>query len=251
MSARLYVTPGSHPCMAARLMLEHKGVEYKRTDLLAPAHRGIVRLLGFPGITVPALSVDGQKIQGTGEIARWLDSTRPGPPFVPEDPDLRRRAEGAEEWADEDLQQPIRRLVGWAMQRDRSGVESFLADARVGIPVPLLARTAKPFLWAAARANNVTEERCRADFAAFPALFDRIDGYIADGTIGGDALNVADYQIASSIRLLMCFEDFRPALEARPVGQHALRVAPEYPGRIPPVLDDAARAAALGGRQAA
>ena len=31
--ARLYVDPASHPSIAARLMLEHKGIAYKRTDL--------------------------------------------------------------------------------------------------------------------------------------------------------------------------------------------------------------------------
>jgi glutathione S-transferase len=251
MSTRLYVIPGSHPSMAARLMLDHRGVAYKRTDLLSPMHRAVLRVVGFPGITVPALRSDGQKVQGTGAIARWLDSTKPGPPLVPEDDELRRRVEEAEAWADEDLQAPIRRLAWWAMKRDRSGVASFLQGARLGLPVPILARTAGPFIKAAARANDVTDERCRADMAAFPAAFDRIDGYIADGTIGGETLNVADYQIGTSIRLLMCFEDFRPSLEARPAGQHALRVAPEFPGRVPPVLDDAARTAALGDQQTA
>ena len=99
--------------------------------------------------------------------------------------------------------------------------------------------------------NRVSDDRRRADLAAFPAVFDRIDGYIADGTIGGEALNVADYQIAASIRLLMCLEDFRPTLEARPLGRHALRVAPVFPGRIAPVLDAPARAAALGERKTA
>ena len=34
MSATLYVIPGSHPSMAARLMLERKGIEDKRRDLM-------------------------------------------------------------------------------------------------------------------------------------------------------------------------------------------------------------------------
>ena len=32
--ATLYVIPGSHPAMAARRMLEHKGIPYKRVDLM-------------------------------------------------------------------------------------------------------------------------------------------------------------------------------------------------------------------------
>ena len=252
MSARLYVVPGSHPCNAARLMLESRGVDYKRVDLLTPLHRPIVRMLGFPGITVPAMKVDGKKLQGTGAIARWLDSNRPGPSLVPDDPDLRRRVEEAEEWADEALQQPVRRTLLWSLtQSDHRAIASFLAGARLGLPVPVAARTGKPFIRAAARVNGVSDEQRRADLAGFPAQFDRIEGYIADGTIGGETPNVADYHIASSIRLLMCLEDFRPALEQRPVGQHALRVVPEFSGRVPPVLDDAARAAAVGQSQTA
>jgi hypothetical protein len=34
--AALYVIPGSHPSLAGRLMLEHKGIPYKRVDI-APA----------------------------------------------------------------------------------------------------------------------------------------------------------------------------------------------------------------------
>lgn len=252
MSARLYVIPGSHPSMAARLMLESRGVEYDRTDLITPLHRPIVRILGFPGITVPALRVDGQRIQGTRAIARWLDSTQPGPPLLPEDPDLRRRVEEAEEWADEDLQRPVRRTVLWSIaQSDHRAIRSFLGDARVGLPKGLAARTGKPLIVMAARLNGVGDEQRRADLAAFPAVFDRIDGYIEEGTIGGESLNVADYQIAASIRLLMCLEDFRPALERRPAGRHALRVVPEFGGRVPPVLDEASRATATAQREAA
>jgi glutathione S-transferase len=238
--------------MAARLMLDSRGVDYKRVDLLTPLHRPIVRVLGFPGITVPAMKVDGEKLQGTGTIARWLDAGREGPRLVPEDPDLRRRVEEAEEWADEGLQRPVRRTVLWALSKsDHRAIASLLTGARLGLPVPVAARTGKPFIRAAARLNSVSDEQRRADLAAFPGLFDRIEGYIADGTIGGETLNVADYQIAASIRLLMCLEDFREALEARPVGQHAQRVAPEFAGHVPQVLDDESRATALGQRQTA
>jgi glutathione S-transferase len=244
MGVRLYAIPGSHPSMAARLMLEHRGIAYKRTDLLSPLHRPVLRALGFDGITVPALKADGERVQGTGAIARWIDSKAAGPPLVPEDPESRRRVEEAETWADEDLQGPIRRLAWWAMRRDRSGVQSFLSDARLGLPASVLARTSGPFIKAAGRANDSTDERVRSDVARFPALFDRIDGYIAEGTIDGESLNVADYQIGTSIRLLMNFEDFRAELEGRPAGRHAKRVAPTFPGQIPPVLDESVRAPA-------
>jgi glutathione S-transferase len=243
---RFYSIPGSHPAMAARLMLEAKGVEYKRTDLLSPFHRPVMRAAGFPGNTVPAVNADGRRVQGTRAIAEWLDEVRPDPPLFPADPERRRAVEEAERWGDQDLQSRARRITWWAMEKDPSGVESFLQGARLGLPLPVLVKTARPAIWSAARANHVTEESARTDLAALPGVFDRVDALLADGTIGGEELNVADYQIAASVRVLMTFDDLRPSLEARPAGRHALRVVPDFPGRIPPLLDPAARAAALG-----
>ena len=74
MTARLYVVPGSHPSMSGRLMLEHKRLEYRRVDLLPAIHKPLLRLLGFPGTTVPALRIEGRRIQGTLEISRALDA---------------------------------------------------------------------------------------------------------------------------------------------------------------------------------
>ncbi len=70
MSNRLYVIPASHPSIAAQLMLEHKGIPYKRTDLLPVISKGVLRAVGFPGVTVPALKIDGTKVQGSRPTAR-------------------------------------------------------------------------------------------------------------------------------------------------------------------------------------
>ena len=43
MDVRLYTIPGSHPGMAVQLMLEHKGIPYKRTDLLPVISKAVVR----------------------------------------------------------------------------------------------------------------------------------------------------------------------------------------------------------------
>ena len=53
MEARLYVIPASHPSICAALMLDHKGIAYKRTDLLPVISKGALRALGFPRKTVP------------------------------------------------------------------------------------------------------------------------------------------------------------------------------------------------------
>jgi glutathione S-transferase len=154
--------------------------------------------------------------------------------------------EEADAWQDEGLQMPIRRLMWWVLRKDRSGVRSFIEGARIGLPLDLAARTAAPFIWAAGRRLGVNDELSKADLAALPGLLDHADRLVEERTIGGDEPNMADYQVAGSIRLLMCLDDFRPSLERRPCGRHALRVVPEFPGRVAQVLDPDTRAMATG-----
>jgi glutathione S-transferase len=217
-------------------MLERKGIEYKRVDLPQWFHRAILRALRFPGNTVPALVLDGRRIQGTKRIARALDELRPDPPLVPVDPAERAKVEAAETWADDTLQQVARRLVWGALLRDRAAVDSYLEGARLLIPVALAKPAAPVIIRILARDNGSTDAAIRADLAALPAMLDQIDGWLAQGLIGGAEPNVADFQIATTLALLMTLDDVRPAIEARPAGELAKRVAPGYPGRMPPAF---------------
>jgi len=234
--ATLYVIPGSHPSMSARLMLERKGIPYKRRDLIPVISKGVLKAARFPGITVPALKMNGSRVQGTREIARELERVAPEPSLFPVDAAKRVAVEEAERWGDEILQPVARRLLWNALRRDRSPLLSFSVGAKLGIPIGLAMKTAAPIVAASARFNGADESHVKTDLVELPGHLDRIDQLIADGVIGGDQPNVADYQIAPSIRLLMSLDDLRPAIEARPAGQMAMRVVPDYPGRVPPVL---------------
>src|SRR4051812_42719922 len=101
-------------------MLEHKGVVFRRVDLVPGAHRAILRALGFSGRTVPAIKLDGAKVQGTTQIALALDALIPERPLFPRDPDRRREVEEAEAWGNEVFQPVPRRLVWNGVGRDRS-----------------------------------------------------------------------------------------------------------------------------------
>ena len=79
----------------------------------------------------------------------------------------------------------------------------------------------------------------RGDLATLPGMLDKVDAWIAEGVLDGEQLNAADFQIATSVRLLMCFDDLRPAIEGRPAGAFAMRICPDFPGRIGPVLESA------------
>lgn len=239
MTARLYVIPASHPSIAVALMLEHKGIAYKRSDLFPVMSKGIVRALGFPAKTVPALKIDGRKLQGTREISRELDKLQPEPALFPADPAKRAAVEEAERFGDDELQHPIRQITWWAIKKDSSTLRSYSEGAKLGIPIGLAVRTAAPIVALSARFNEATDENVRRDLAALPGLLDKVDAYIEAGVLGGEQLNAADFQIAPSIALAMTYDDLRPSIESRPAGKLALRVAPNYPGKSPPILPPA------------
>src|SRR4051812_44305568 len=159
--ARLYAIPASHPSLAIALMLERKGIAYKRTDLFPAISRGIVRALGFPGKTVPALKIEGRKLVGSREISRVLDEIRPDPPLFPSDPEKRAAVEEAERFGDEELQHPIRQISWWAIKRDGSSLRSYSEGAKLGIPIGLAVRTAAPIIALEVRINDADEENVR------------------------------------------------------------------------------------------
>ena len=222
--------------MAIRRMLEHKGIDYKRVDLMPVVSRGVLKMMRFPGITVPSLRIDGRKISGSREISEALDEIKPDPPLFPADPAERVQVEDAERWGDAVLQDGVRRILWNAIKRDRAPLRSYLDGARIGVPHGLAVATAAPIIAAELKINDVTEEAVKADLAAFPGWLDRIDGWIDGGVLGEEQPNAADFQIAAGLRLAMTLDDLRLAIETRPAGELTLRLIPEFPGRVPPVL---------------
>jgi glutathione S-transferase len=233
---RLYTIPGSHPGVAVQLMLARKGIPFKRTDLFPAISRLVVRGLGFPGPTVPALKIDGRRVQGSRAIAQELESMQPEPALYPTDPEKRAAVEEAERFGDEELQHPIRRTIWWAFKENSAPLRSYSADARLGVPIGLAVRTAGPILAAEKRIHSANDENVRAAVAALPGLLQRVDEMIAEGTLDGEELSAGDFQIGPSLRLAMTMQDLRPFIEDRPAGRLAKRVQPQIAGDFPPVL---------------
>lgn len=239
MKVRLYTVPGSHPGVAVQLMLRHKGIPFERTDLFPAVSRVVVRALGFSGSSVPALKIDGRKIQDSLEISRELDRLQPEPPLFPADPQKRAAVEEAERFGSERLQHPIRQIIWWAFKENSAPLRSYSEGARLGIPVGLAVRTAAPILATEKRIHKATDETVRANLAEYGEMLQRVDDLIAAGTIGGEEPNAADFQIAPSIRLAMTMQDLRPFIESRPAGEFAKRIQPEIAGDFPPVFPPA------------
>jgi glutathione S-transferase len=232
----LYVIPGSHPSMAVSRMLEYKGIDYKRRDLMPVVSRGVLKAMRFPGITIPSLRIDGRKITGSREISKALDEIKPDPPLFPSDPGRRVQVEDAERWGEEVVADATRRILWNAIKRDRKPLGTYLEGAHIGLPHGLAVATAAPFVWAEVKINDVTDEAVEADLATIPAWLDRIENWIEAGLLGSDQPNAADFQIAAGIALAMTLQDLRPLIEPMPAGQHAKRFCPDYPGDVPPCL---------------
>jgi glutathione S-transferase len=236
MKVRLYSVPGSHPVAAVEAMLRHKGIAYKRTDLVSVLAKPILRMLGFPKTTVPAMKVDGVKVQGSRQISRELDRLRPDPPLFPADPEKRAAVEEAERWGDEELQHPVRQITLWSIKESRTPIRSYLEGAKLGMPLRLAAAVAPPIIAAAARMHGATEQTVREDLVKLGGLLQQVDEWITAGVLGGEDLNAADFQIAATLRLAMTLQDVRSAIEGRPAGELAMRAVPSYAGECPPVL---------------
>jgi glutathione S-transferase len=248
---RLYTIPGSHPGVAAQMMLDHKGIPFKRKDLFPVISKAVVRASGFPRNTVPAVKIDGERVQGSRQIARELDRLRPEPPLFPSDPEKRAAVEEAERFGDEELQHPIRQIIWWSFRRDKSPLASYSEGAKVGVPIPLAVKTAGPIVALSAHFNEATDENVRADLESLDGLLGRVDEMIAAGTLNGEQLNAADFQIASSLKLAMTMQDLRPLIESRPAGDLVRRVQPRIAGDFPPILPAEWLAPLRGAAQAA
>jgi glutathione S-transferase len=231
----LFTFDGSNAGLTARLMLDHKGIDYRYVNLLPAAHALAVRALGFPGWTVPALKVGGRRVQGTRNISRALDELWPEPLLFPS---ARRDAvEEAERWG-EDVQNAARRLFYCAARRDRSAFAS-MTEGTHTLPARLWLRAAAPLIvWLAGSVHAATDSAGRDALAALPSVLDTIDAWIEEGLLDGSELNAADFQIAPNVRPMLFFEDLAAFIEARPAGRFARRVVPEYPGHVRRVLPD-------------
>src|SRR5262249_17733310 len=191
MGIKLYGSPPSPPSHSARLMLERKGLDHKVVWLLPGLWPVLLRTRGFRGGTVPAMKIDGRKIQGSLRISRALEEAKPDPPLFPADPDQRAAVEEAERWGDEGLQNVPRRIVRWlSVHRPETKV---MIAKDVGIPFPRFAAWINA---PAARhlANKVdSDDQIQSAIAQVPDVLDHVDRLIADGVIGGDEPNAADF----------------------------------------------------------
>ena len=231
------------------LMLEHKRAPYRRVDIPTLLHPVAARLLGFDaggqsrsaggrrtfGLrfgdrlgTVPALAADGDRVSTNHEIARFLDRQHPDRPLFPSDPEQRAKVEEAESWANETLQMAARRIPGAAIIRDPADLARSSGDGRLGYLLYRSERARRLIIPRILRDVFATSGNPERDpISELPALLDRVDTWIAEGVLGGERLNAADFMVAPSLALILYRRDARPAFEGRPSLELVDRLLPE------------------------
>lgn len=214
MTATLYAIPGSHAVRTGELMLEHKGIPFRRVNFPPGPHRVLVRVLGFRGDRVPAVKFeDGRRAQGTRELPRVLDELVPEPRLVPDDP----RALEAEVWADEVLQQWARRMVASAGARNPDALSGRGADGRLGVLLSsndVQRRVAASAVLVVFRAYK---QQQRDDRKRTGEILDQVDAWIDQGVLNGEQLRSPDFAVASSLALVEYIVALKPELQRRPL----------------------------------
>jgi glutathione S-transferase len=233
-AATLYSLSVSHPSLAVHCMLERKRIDHRVIDLIPGMHPVPLRALRFPRNTVPALLIDGRRIQGSREISRALDEVVPEPPLFPRAPDERKRVEDAERWGEQVFQGVPRRIFRW-MTVQHYETRRWLAD---DAGIPLGSVIARPTLQARvfARSAGADADTVRADLAGLGSLVAEVERLRADNVIGGEGPNAADFQIATTLRSLASFGDLEPFVADHPAFRWAATVVPPLPGPVPPGL---------------
>jgi glutathione S-transferase len=226
---RLYVMPISNAAAAGAAMVAHKRIPHRLVRLMPGMHPLLLRLAGFEGFTVPALELDGQKVQGSPRIARFLDEVKPDPPLFPHEPGQRARVEEAERWGEQMLQPVPRRLFRHLLATNEPA-RVWMGTEVMHIPAArAIAPLFMPVIRHLADLSLADDARVRRDIARLPELLDHVDGLIAEGAIGTPEPNAADFQILASVRVLRAFADLREQVRGRPCEAAATRLFPDWP----------------------
>jgi glutathione S-transferase len=230
---RLFVIHGSHPCEAVKKAMEIKGLQYSLVEWAPPLQAPLQKLV-FGVRTVPGIRFDtGEKVAGSIAIMHRLDQLAPEPPLYPTDLDLRRRVEAAELWGD-DFQQRAREMIWPAMVNSPGAIVGYSEHSKIPLPAFALRASAPVIARIASRKNRTDDDVARRTLAGLPPLLDKVDAWIADGTIGVPGqVNGADLQLLSTVRLMLTLGDARAAIEGRPCADRALALWPHADGEMP------------------
>jgi len=117
----LYQFAISHYCEKARWALDHKNISYKTRNLLPGPHISQVKKIARKS-EVPVLKINGEVIQGSGNIIDYLDKHYADASLTPENETEKQEAAEWETLADKQLGIPIRLFIYSTIINDSSKI---------------------------------------------------------------------------------------------------------------------------------
>jgi glutathione S-transferase len=211
----LHVVPFSHPCLAVSAALDRLGHEYETVELVTGQQGDEVeRVYGEGRRTVPGLLVDDEPVHGTSSIFARLDEMNPDAGLYPAAvAEAIRKAEPA---LAEDVQMSARVLVFGAMHFRPESMGTFAGAGQLD---PDGVDFAIKSMRAAWRYLGIDARRVHATLQELPGQLDAVDALLEAGAIGGAEPTSADFQLGSSLHLLVQIGDVRPLVEERPAAK--------------------------------
>lgn len=125
MMLQLYQFELSHHCEKIRLILDYKGLDYRKVEVTPGI--GQLELFQMSGQRqVPVLKDGNQIVADSTAIAQYLEQRYPNPSIIPTDPKQRGLCLLMEEWADESIGLKSRKVAFGALSQNPDFRRSFL-----------------------------------------------------------------------------------------------------------------------------
>lgn len=225
----LHAIPFSHPCLAVSAALDRFGFEYERVELMSGQQGDEIERIYGPGKrTVPGLVVDGDPVHGTQAIFARLDEILGGGVlYPPAQADLIREAEAG---LAEDLQTSARVLMFGALHFRPESIGTFTGSGPLD---PAGTDFAIRLVRGAWKYVGIDAQRIATTLDALPDQLNRVDEVIAAGAAGGDEPTALDFQLGSSLHLLLQIGDLRPLIQDRPAERLATAWFEPSPADVP------------------
>jgi glutathione S-transferase len=211
----LHVVPFSHPCLAVSAALDRLGHEYETVEWVTGQQaEEVEKVYGEGRRTVPGLLVDEEPVHGTAAIFARLDELNPDAGLYPAA--TAETIRETEVGLAENVQTAGRVLVFGAMHFRPESMGTFAGVAQLD---PGGVDFAIKSVRAAWRYLGIDAQRVHATLQELQELLDAVDALLEAGTIGGEQPTAADFQIGSSLHLLVQIGDVRPLVEERPAAR--------------------------------
>lgn len=185
-------------CHKVRLLLKHKGLAFDVIEYSGLKALGVGRLSSAGKL--PVLAYDGEMIQDSSAIARFLEQRHPEPALFPADPREAHLAHLLEDWADESLywyEVYFRAMYPEALRQAFEIVQR----GRPAWELPVMLKAAGLALRHKVREQGLGKYDRETVTAQFLAHLAHLDGILAQQAwlAGGTRISIADIATAAQL----------------------------------------------------